>query len=511
MSAIGDYIHYTSSGYITAGTNKRGKVNIRYEPQLVTAFNNQRRVMGSYLSSGATLSIKEKEELEKNISRLMDPDTGDDGLNQLWNKLSQAFFNEFQQSAAELDRRHAEIFKPGYNANQSLKLTKIEKSGRDRNGNSKTQVSGTYLSTMLKRVELLNIAIKNIPQSGNYYQRLKQQMDVIYKNLTSLVKDFDNSLTITNYPQLQSFLNKYPKAEGKIYEWPRVESVVTSINKMINMVNGVQNLQKGTLFQMLIAFAPLVGKEYSTKELKKAIKSVVGTSGRTTVKFDPNDFLEGIDLQKILNNRGSYKLNNNLYESTIASQNKVDVILNWNGKKVNVSAKNLNMLDTNVNPYVHLVSQSSLLALMTAMNPDFVNHYINMISVHKYTKNKLVQLQEIPEYQEVKNLLKLSLLVSAFIGYKKDASKANIFIINDNKTGRVKIYDISTLVKRIYEMNHSDNKTLLIEPAIENIILNNRWIEGEGGEVTRIQNVLGQLHGYKISVKFKKAALTEFY
>ena len=510
MSAIGDYIHYTSSGYFMAGINRRGKVNVRYEPQLVTAFNNQRRVMGSYLSSGATLSIKEKEELEKNISRLMEPDTGDDGLDQLWNKLSQAFFNEFQESAAELDRRHAEIFKPGYKDNSNLGLTRIGDLKARKESNKKTELSG-----ILDRVEKLNIAINNISHSGNYYQRLKEQMDIVYDNFDKIAKTFDESLRITNYNQLQNFINKYGHKRNmkKLYEWNEAEPFVTAINKMVSMVNGVQNLQKGTLFEMLIAFAPLVGKDYSTKELKKAIQSTVGTSGKSKVVFDPKDFMEGMNLAVILNRQGNnYKINNNLYQSTIASQDKVDVILNWNGKKVNVSAKNLNMLDTNVNPYVHLASQSSLLSLMTSMNSAFVNHYINMISVHKYTKNKLIQLQNIPEYQEVKELLKLSLLISAFIGYKKNASKATTFIINDNKTGRVKIYDISSLIKRIYEMNHSDNKTFLIEPAIENIILNNRYIEGKGDAYkTRIGNVLSELHGYKISVKFKKSALTEFY
>lgn len=509
MSAIGDYIHYTSSGYFMAGINKRGKTNVRYEPQLVTAMNNQRRVIGGYLSSGATLSAKEKDELEKNISRLMDPDTGDSGLNQLWDKLEEAFFNEFQQAGAEIERRTAEISKPGYTSNKNLGLTKIGDLRARREGNKKTE-----LFSILDRVEKLNIAINNIPHAGNYYNKLKEQMDIVYENFDKIAKTFEKSLEITNYNQLQNFINKYGHKRNmrKLYEWNQAEPFVTAINKMVGMVNSVQNLQKGTLFQYIIAFAPLVGEDYSKKELKKAIQSVVGTSGKTTVKFDPKDFMEGLNLQQILNKTGSYKLNDNIYQSTVASQNKIDVILKWNEKKVNVSAKNLNMLDTNVNPYVHLVNQSSLLALMTSMNPAFVNHYVNMISAHKYTKNKLIQLQDIPEYQQVKQLLKLSLLISAFTGYKKDTSKATTFIVNDNRTGRVKIYDISSLVKRIYEMNYTDNKTVLIEPAIENIILKNRYVEGKGEAYkNRIGMLLSQLHGYKISVKFKKVALTEFY
>lgn len=520
MSAIGDYIHYTSSGYFMAGVNKRGKTNVRYESQLATAFNNQRRVVSQQLYNQNPLSVKEKQELEKSITTLMTPDTGDKGLDQLWGKLEEAFFNEFQDCAVALDRKHAEIFRPGYADNQALGLTRIRKTDRGVRGEQKTgNISQTRLSTIMKRVDLLNAAIKNVEQSsknngGTYLQKLKEQMRIICQNLSFLLNSAQEAMKQVNYPELKDLIAKnYPNTNSILFDWKDAKPVITEVNRMINMVNSVQNLQKGTLFQMIIAFAPLVGKGYSEKQLKKVVDSVVGTSGKSTVKFDPKDFYLGVNLDKILNaaNKGSYKLNDNLYESVIASQNKIDVVLNWKGKEINVSAKNLNMNPGAVSPYIHLVSQSSLLALLTSMSPDFVNHYLNMISTHKYTKNKLIQLQDIPQYQETKDLLKLSLLASAFVGYKKDTSKANIFIVNDNTSGKVRIYDINSLVNKIYTEGLLDKQAFLIEPAIENIILNNRFMGDQRsaeGATQRIQNVLSQIHGYKISVKFKKSILT---
>jgi len=63
--------------------------------------------------------------------------------------------------------------------------------------------------------------------------------------------------------------------------------------------------------------------------------------------------------------------------SNSASQDKVDVLLRWNGKKIPISAKNVNLRSGRE---IHLVSQASLLAMVADLNANYMNHFLNIVS-----------------------------------------------------------------------------------------------------------------------------------
>ena len=113
-------------------------------------------------------------------------------------------------------------------------------------------------------------------------------------------------------------------------------------------------------------------------------------------------------------------------------------------KNVNLDPKG------NTSPYVNLVSQASLLAMLQSIGTDYTNHYLNVMSVHRsgtftaagHYEGKAETRSHY--FQIARQSIRLSLLSAAFEGYKSKAQGglAKVFVINDNQTGRVKVYNI---------------------------------------------------------------------
>lgn len=513
MSAIGDYIHYTSFGYLTAGTSKLEK-NMTYRGtnysegfkraktlQKAKTFNALKEV------NAMKLTDKERKKLEIQIEALMQPDKSDYGetANQLWEILRNDFNNQFSEAILEIQRQTANVIKrqgaPSFTARKIGELKKGHEEKR------------TKVSTILNRLDKFNKYITElisvgVNPEGILITNLIDKLDKIYEEI-SKIHQIGAEGQNSGYAALQA---KLKNLSTPLLTWEQSKNVVTAINELISAINMSANLAKGTLFEKMVAIAPLVGTNYAKKHLKNAFLSVKGNE-KTSVIFDEHDFGQMVDLERVLG-KGYDRINDNLWAATNASQDKVDVTLNWShGRKLNVSAKNVTFDSSKGGSIIHLVSKASFLALMTVMQPDFVNHYLNLISVHYrnvykengYTTNRDLLINGVPELQQARLLMQRSLLVSAFAGYKNGADKANVFIVNDNSTGKVRIYNIGDLIQKISDS--MINSVVSINPELEMIYLtrNTFNINGAGG---RISNLLNEVHQQKISVSLKKSFLT---
>ena len=244
----------------------------------------------------------------------------------------------------------------------------------------------------------------------------------------------------------------------------------------------------------MIAVAPLVGQGGGLKRLQDAISHVVGTSGKSKVTFDPNDFAPAVNLQKVLGNNYKYDVNENLYSTTIAAQDKVDIELTFNEKSVGVSAKNVN-LQSGFD--IHLLSGASMLSLLASIGSDYANHYLNVVATNgNYMLSSLINLAH--------ESFKVSALLLAFEGYRNGAAKANVFIVNDNTTGKVRVYNIADLILAATSTINSYAVTANGGP-IESIQLKNEW--NEEGYPGRITELLASVHAQKISVTLSPSLL----
>jgi len=94
---------------------------------------------------------------------------------------------------------------------------------------------------------------------------------------------------------------------------------------------------------------------------------------------------------------------------------------------------------------------------MQSMDYDFVNHYINIMATHyAMPASSSSAKQEFYNQDKMRNqakqIMNLSLLLSAFIGHKLETDTADIFIVNNNAAAkdepRVKVFNIGELVAK---------------------------------------------------------------
>lgn len=179
-------------------------------------------------------------------------------------------------------------------------------------------------------------------------------------------------------------------------------------------------------------------------------------------------------------------------EGTYNQRSKIDVLLKWKGKDAKISAKNVSFSDYT---WIKVVEGTPLLFLMQTLDTNFVNHWINLHAIHKDKKKNTNDITSID------NLMKVSLFYEGISGDVYGSSKKdqiNLIIINDKKTGRVIVKDLSSMLNNIMEQVNqlsvkANNKN------IKEIKLQNSWATNP---TMRIALILKELHNLKIDAKF---------
>ena len=471
MSAIGDYVHYSAAGYKQHGITLRGDAD-----DGASVFNNQRqKIIDSQIKQQA-FTAAERKELEDAITKLMRPSNNDDiqALDELWEALIKEFEKEFDNDiAGEISRQTANI---GYSYKGGVR--KIQKS---KGGNIR-------YSTILRRVGQINNYIQKISDGASNKEELINDVENIYQLVSELSGETRANLQATGYNIETKKATGQTTVRGKMYTWDEAESVITAINKLAAKSMGAANLQKGTLFEYIIAVAPLVGQGEALQKLQEFISKVVGTSDRSSVTFDSKDFSAAVDLQKVLGTNYTYDVSDKLYSTTGVHQNKVDVELGFKNKTVGVSAKNINL---RAGHDIHLLSGASMLSILANSGNDYANHYLNVVATHG--NNALGSVLNLAHES-----FKISALLMAFEGYRNSLSgKANVFVINDNTTGKVRVYNIADLI--VSATSELNSYTVTANGnSVDSIQLRNEW--NDDGYPGRITDLLASVHAQKISV-----------
>lgn len=108
-----------------------------------------------------------------------------------------------------------------------------------------------------------------------------------------------------------------------------------------------------------------------------------------------------------------------------------------------ISAKNVS-LDSY---YIHILDGSPLLYMLQDVDSEYVNHFLNIFASHKghSSKSATVASYRTAMLQDIK----LVLMYKAITGDVAGRKTANLFIVNDNRTGSVKVYAIDDLIDKI--------------------------------------------------------------
>ena len=213
---------------------------------------------------------------------------------------------------------------------------------------------------------------------------------------------------------------------------------------------------------------------------------------------------------KPINNYHYREKDGNVILEHNASQNKVDVTVKWKTNAGNeillpISAKNIQS-----SGQIKILSDSSLLFLIQDENADFINHYLNLVSVN--STSNVPNLTD--NKQEAINTLRLTLLYKAMAGSQLKGMQASIFI--SNLRGRVYVHRITDVIDSITNQNTTQLKTTgitgLNDEQIGDFVKANRWegkkdILDDQSAQMRITHLLNHIHATKISVAISQSII----
>lgn len=479
MSAIGDYIHYSARGYQEHGTTVDGAFN---------AWSSQKNIIKNRVqsSSGQTIDKKSLKEFETLLNDIQDGSNDKSEL--VKQKTLKVLQEQFENSLGEIDWSSWDV--KGSNSKKGT-VAKIKKEHK--------------IKTVKKRIEELERIIeeaKTITGKDSVYTR---------GHLTKIrkIKSAYNALTkeLSETDQAEMIQGSFTLKGGDTWDFSKIRKEVNGLISQYAAVPAL-NLQKGDLFENMIAYAPLAAKSVADR----ALGEVLGKE-REVVSFNKTNF------------SGAYiteEFENGVLNTSASSQGKVDVHLNWQGQDLKISAKNVNLGNgDNRSWYIHLLSGSSLLYLLQDVDGDFVNHFLNLCSVVDKTgaSGALAQSKV-----SIINEVKLILMYKALTGdnYKRQA--ANIFAVNDNASGRIRLFTMGELVDKIIASGNSSNA--IYEKGITmgqsgstfnaKLKFNNTWVGGDNNPnetdaQKRISAVLSDAHSKKINVSIHSSFIKSLW
>ena len=490
QNKIGDYIHYSAAGYNKYGIYKKGSKQSSFYN-----YNIQKQNLLNRIES--MMTFQDKTGMEAALNKLLSSEDRSKIDNEAWNIVLKKMEEEFGSMIGKINMDTGNI------SSTSLEAAKKNNEKMLRANIAETD---TYLKTIYNRLNTIQIGLSQIKDKKKY-REISDQINMIFKLLNQIIQDGKSkgltqglrTQTIDRNMKLSiSNINKY--TTGGNGEGDSILTIINNLLKNADLFNININLQKGTLFEYLIAAAPAVAKVEAGNALEKNLeknfgKVLGGQRDKVTIDFDKNNFLEGLDTKSIaaqISQRSTFTDTSVTYGY---SQGKIDVLVQWGNQTVPISAKNVKLSS---GYEVHLVSGTSLLYLLQDEDNDFVNNYFNVIADHP--DGKVVNMNIAHE------VVKMTILFKALTGktFGRD-SDAEVFIINDNTTGRVRVFDMKDLLIKAYNNLDAYSKIDANKGPLESLSIANRWANTYQ---ERINNFIVETIKVKINAALKPNIFT---
>lgn len=187
-----------------------------------------------------------------------------------------------------------------------------------------------------------------------------------------------------------------------------------------------------------------------------------------------------------------------------ASQNKADITVDFDNKPIGISYKKYSA--NSVKKFgVKTVSETSLLTYLIDEDTNFINHWLNLVTLADESKANIDDSFLLKKRQEAQSIMKLIIALKSVRGAAGREGNANIFAINKGKN-IFKVYTLYDIIKKI-TLNKS-----LTGVRVEG--MQDRYIQEWSGKrlvysmkesPNRISELLSKIHEEKISVHLTNA------
>lgn len=498
MSAIGDYIHWSYSGYV----EKKGYQEEPYFDSAVGIIENRRNMLYDWVADqgGKTEAKALEQEMDKILQQLKtfkdnssqkggDLALHDDAVAQA---LAKDILKVLPEKYVRMDL--IEAFALG-----TLNKAAYGASTGNIKGSGTALQQAEYKQVKMQIENFLNTYIKNIEDV------ISSLGNEVYKNdvnsYLSCIKNATDGFLV-NVGKMEarkgtynSEFHNFEKEIKKIYK--KLENAIANEDKDKNkelmqlckaLANGLSagigvNNSIGDLGE---AIAHLAGERIGLT-LEKEIEDVktLGTD-RSYRGLNTSNFSNKVQVQNLTHLKSKQKIGDFYLTSDSSKQDLVDVQIEFNtGNTMNLSIKTRKSSKSNAFKIQFEVA-NILELLQNENNENFVNHFFNL--------NAIDGLQNKKERKDINALTRKLILAKLIAGYNRqivngNQTPANYFVIIDDKNYKAHVIPMKKLLEYIFEKSDLYNKVRL--PV--NLTDSNTFVEGKYGLPIRINNVMKRL------------------
>lgn len=339
----------------------------------------------------------------------------------------------------------------------------------------------------------------------------------VEENLTAAAKESSNRLKALNLDDnaLNMAISQLNKGNYNPYK-RNFQLLIRTINDSIRILAPIYayQLAQGNLFEAMLSALNYTKDgciEKADQDLIQMLMDGIKGGKRATVAYRTDRFNKNVADRLFSRTVGDFSLMAN----ASPTQGKVDVVIKANSNIGNsidlrISAKNINLKSSY--GWIHVVSDTSLLALLQDENENYVNHYINIFALHEDedADNKLNQMRQ--AYTQLTNFL---IAIKALTGEVTRINEngqlvddsANVFVVNDSSTGQFHIYSMASIKQKLMEkyINAAPGELSggrnVISIKYSKYRFKNDFVEGDpdSAKWIRVSNVLSDVHATKIS------------
>lgn len=467
MSAIGDYVHLTFAGYVKEKGEDRGPffeysgsaLAIRekhFNQWIDKQFSPIKKELEQELQKNLSL-LKSFKDNKGNISMVEENEIAMALIEDLWNELEIKYLTVDKIAATSSGLIDSASFFSGINVGKNGANTFRQQMTV---GNINTQIQNLLNNTLdTINKEIFSILSKDDLETkkiNDAVLKTRNKLNSFILNLSQKMKVIDTSSQKNTFNILQKIFKDLQEELEKNEELNTSINLMNKLNKLAyGLTRGItENQFKGDIAEALIAITARRMSGIALKESNKTILSaMVSGQERSSRGIDTNNFIPGLDWEKIADKESFKRPFGEFIVSADAVQDKVDIKIELEGgEHTYISAKNYSA--KSLKDGVTNKSASFLSLIQNENGNNLINHYLNLNAVNGGRATLKRNADAYNNFIRKITIAKLITGYSTIVGLNSQTmSVANVFAVFDSTNYTVNLYDMKDVLNGIFSGN----------------------------------------------------------